>query len=135
MLERLKAEIVACTRTVPNSPSGALLPPLPASRSRPATVTFDGTTCNHDGQIWLAPGDVVHVEFVDTSRRDAYFFSAGQPASASPRSPPRRAAVTRATSSSRWAPMASGCFHQPAEDIIDVPGPTIEVLASDESST
>ncbi len=72
-LDRLEAEIVAGTRTVPRSPSGSLQPPPSRAIDHSATVTFDGSTCRYDGPTTVAPGATVHVEMVNTTDGDAFF--------------------------------------------------------------
>ena len=72
-LDRLEAEIVAGTRTVPRSPSGPLQPPPSRAIDHSATVTFDGSTCRYDGPTTVEPGATVHVELVNTTADDAFF--------------------------------------------------------------
>jgi hypothetical protein len=72
-LERLKAEIVSGALTVPRAPSGALRPPASETVTREGRVTFDGSRCLYDGPATFVAGDVVHVEFVNSTDTNAAF--------------------------------------------------------------
>ncbi len=70
-LERYRDEIIAGTRHVPRSPSGALTPPPGVAPTAAVTVTFDGSTCTLDGPVTFTPNGVVRIEFVNATDTDA----------------------------------------------------------------
>ncbi|HEX9260270.1 MAG TPA: BTAD domain-containing putative transcriptional regulator [Acidimicrobiales bacterium] len=70
-VDALAKEVIAGTRTVPYTPTGAVDPPLGSKTQTRARVTWDGKTCRFEGPNELRFGEIIRIEASNLSRANA----------------------------------------------------------------